>query len=166
MSFKLACLLLMFLASLVSFWIFGPRQPYQKLKMIPDRQLIQIKLGDETLTVEVVNSDQSRTQGLSGRSEIGADGMLFVLNKKNRPVFWMKQMQFNLDLTWINEGEVVGVITDAPAPLENENLEDLPYYQPKQMVELVLETESGQFEFKKQDQLKIRSGLINYFNIW
>jgi len=61
-----------------------------------------ITVGDQDLTVEVVNTPSKTELGLSYRDEIGADGMLFELPQKQVPTFWMKGMLFDLDLVWID----------------------------------------------------------------
>ena len=58
---------------------------------------------------------RNKLLGLSGRPNIGSDGLLFILPAgKHR--FWMKDMQFNLDMVWIDQNQVVG-ISKMPKPL-------------------------------------------------
>ena len=141
-------------------------RPYQQLKQVADRQQVQIAVGDQSLLVEVVNTPQSRAQGLSQREEIGADGMLFVLDKKRVPSFWMKQMKFDLDLVWINQDRVIEVTRSVPAPDSQLQVEDLPRYQPSQAAEMVLELTAGAFEIQVGDQVRVKDKTVNYFNIW
>lgn len=70
----------------------------------------------KTHQVEVVNTVQTRKQGLSGRSSLGADGMLFVFAQPAQHQFWMKDMKFPLDFVWINQGQVVDLAQNIPAP--------------------------------------------------
>lgn len=109
-----------------------------------DRQHILVDLGQQSaLELEVVNTPDSITLGLSGRDKIGADGMLFVFGQPRRPVFWMKEMKFNLDLIWINEGKIVEITPNVPAPAVTTPLYELPTYTPQQAVDMVLEVEAG-----------------------
>lgn len=78
------------------------------LASIPDHATVPITVGDSRLNVEVVNSLESITQGLGDRTEIGSDGMLFVLLERDRAHFWMKGMQFGLDMVWIDGTTVIG----------------------------------------------------------
>lgn len=121
------------------------KQPsvYQLLKNVPDRSLVGIELAKQKMLVEVVNTPASITQGLSGRQTIGADGMLFVLPAKTQATFWMKDMLFDLDLLWIANDGVVEITNNATKPPTNTALNDLPRYQPKLPVEMVLEIEAG-----------------------
>ncbi len=67
-----------------------------------DRQKLITKSA--VLSVEVVETPEKRTLGLSGRTEIGADGMLFVFEEaSDQHCFWMKDMQFSIDMVWLDE---------------------------------------------------------------
>ena len=109
--------------------------------------LVTAQLGDsQKLQLEVVNTPQSIEQGLSGRDEIGADGMLFVFDQAQTPRFWMKEMKFDLDLIWIKELKIVEVSENVLAPNLNTPLNQLPTYGPSQPVDMVLEVEAGRVQ--------------------
>ena len=115
----------------------------KNLKTMPDRQIATIKIGEKELRVEVVNSANSRNQGLSTRDEIGSDGMLFVFPQKLHQSFWMKDMRFNLDFIWISEGRVVEIMRNVPMPEKGQTLEELPRFIPEVPVEMMLEVVAG-----------------------
>lgn len=104
------------------------------------------------IQVELVNTQSSIEQGLSGRAELGADGMLFVFAQKHIPSFWMKEMQFDLDFVWLSGGQVVDLTANVPAPAPNTPLSELPTYSPVQPVDWVLELPAGLIE---QWQIKL-----------
>ena len=108
-----------------------------------DREIIAIKVGDRTLRVEAVTTDQSTTQGLSGRSEIGSDGMLFVFKERRIPTFWMKDMRFALDFIWIDAGRVVDISENVPPPPADATLSDLEVISPQEPAQYVLEVPAG-----------------------
>lgn len=118
-------------------------------KTLSDHQVVQLQIGERLLNVEVVNSAQSITQGLSGRasidqsSEYKVEGMLFIFPDIASRNFWMKDMQFNLDLVWMEKGKVVGVTPDVPHPEPNTPDDQLPIYRSPQPVNWVLELYSG-----------------------
>lgn len=114
-----------------------------QLRRLPDRSRIQITVGDRELEVEVVHTAVSITQGLSGRSEIGSDGMLFAMPASQRHTFWMKDMQFDLDMVWIDDGEVVDITRDVPKPSPGQQLQDLSVYSPSHPANAVLELPAG-----------------------
>jgi len=112
---------------------------------ITDHQKINMKIGTQPLHVEVVNTPASMTQGLSDRTEIGSDGMLFVFGSPQRIAFWMKDMKFDLDFVWITGGKVSDITEDATAPktaLEDQN-QNLRVYYPDQAADMVLEIPAG-----------------------
>lgn len=112
-----------------------------------DRQIIQVNLADKELSLEVVNTPASITLGLSGREEIGADGMLFILpTGYTHPSFWMKEMRFDLDMIWLENFIVVDVNENVPAPDMSTPLNELPSYSPQTGANMVLEVNAGQFE--------------------
>lgn len=56
------------------------------------------------INVEIADTPALRSQGLSGRKDIGDyQGMLFVFNENGSYSFWMKDMNFPLDLIYIDE---------------------------------------------------------------
>lgn len=66
--------------------------------------------------------------------------MLFPLPAPARPVFWMKGVTFALDLVWLREGRVAGIVrhtrpdTGSGAPAE---------YAPDTLIDAVLELPAG-----------------------
>lgn len=111
---------------------------------VPDHATIIInKNNTQQLTVEVVNTDASRQQGLSGRAKIGEDGMLFVFPYADRWVFWMKDMKFGLDLVWLHDSRIVAITADVPAPAVGVPDNQLQKYNPPVPANLVLEVPMG-----------------------
>jgi hypothetical protein len=107
-----------------------------------------VKINDIVLKVEVASSNIERAKGLSDRESLSADtGMLFVFNNSGKYSFWMKDMNFPIDIIWIDENsKIVFIEKDAkpesyPALLGG--LVDSKY---------VLETVSG---FTSKNNIKI-----------
>jgi uncharacterized membrane protein (UPF0127 family) len=70
----------------------------------------KIKLGAETFLVEVAKTPEERKRGLSGRKELcDKCGMLFVFAKEDYRQFWMKDMQFNLDILWLKGEKILNI---------------------------------------------------------
>ena len=106
----------------------------------------KITINDHQLIVEVVDSPDELTLGLSFRDKIGSDGMLFVLPERRVPNFWMKDMKFDLDIIWIDGKKVIGISKEVPHPHGGENLSQLPIYSPNLPATHVLEIEAGEAE--------------------
>ncbi len=74
------------------------------LKIEPD----QIVIRGHIFKIETIANESVKEKGLGGRQSICADcGMLFVFDKPDKYAFWMKDMQFALDLLWLRDGRVV-----------------------------------------------------------
>lgn len=120
-----------------------PTQEAFELSAVPDRSQVEIQVGEHRLQVEVVNTTESIRQGLSGRSEIGSDGMLFLMPERAVARFWMKEMQFPLDMIWIDGDTIVGITSDVPIPTAGMTLTALPVYPSPSRVTSVLEVPAG-----------------------
>lgn len=58
---------------------------------------------------EVVDTAEKIEQGLAGRKELLENrGMLFAMPRNDFQRFWMKGMQFAIDIIWIERGRVIG----------------------------------------------------------
>ncbi len=55
----------------------------------------------------------------------------------------MPEMQFDLDMIWIRDGSIRGIIEDVPRPQEGQPLATLPRYPSPGEVEMVLEVPAG-----------------------
>jgi hypothetical protein len=67
-----------------------------------------VAVNSEKITAEVVDTQEERVQGLSGRPCIEADkGMLFVYDKPGSYPFWMKDMKFPIDIVWVGSDHIV-----------------------------------------------------------
>lgn len=101
-----------------------------------------VLIGDDLkVAVEVASTVKTRERGLSGRSGLGPDqGMLFVFLKSDTYSFWMKDMEFPIDILWINGQELVDITTDVQVPSPGE---EMPTYFPRSPVDKVLEVPAG-----------------------
>lgn len=108
-----------------------------------DHAQAQLKIAHQTYQVELVTTQASIVQGLSDRSEIGSQGMLFVLPTPQPASFWMKNMLFDLDMVWIADQKIVGITAQVPAPLPGTTVDKLPTYPAPQVVDMVLEVPAG-----------------------
>lgn len=108
----------------------------------------RVVIGNTTLLVDIADTQAEREKGLSGREPLVArTGMLFIFDKPDTYGFWMKEMNFNIDIIWFNEyGEIIYVVQDAKPESYPET-----FMPPKKSL-YVLETQSG---FVKKEGLKI-----------
>ena len=97
-------------------------------------------------TLEVVDTQATRMQGLSGRSFLERNrGMLFVFETSGRHSFWMKDVPFPLDIAWISEkGKVVHIERFAdPASYNKEHPGESESFAPPEPARYVLEVNGG-----------------------
>lgn len=118
---------------------------------------------DKCVGVEVVSNPEDLERGLMYRKSLQKDtGMMFVFDKDDIQSFWMKNMNFNLDLVWISlEGRIVYIGQNIPACKED----PCPVYTPDQPARYVLELNSGytaSHDWKVGDKLRLEgiSGIL------
>ncbi len=77
----------------------------------------EVKLGNSTFILEIADTETLQERGLSYRSELASNtGMLFVFNTPNMYYFWMKDMNFPIDIIWLDENKKVVHIERALSP--------------------------------------------------
>ncbi len=70
----------------------------------------QVIINNIKILVEIADTAKSRQLGLSYRKSLNKNsGMLFVMDKKALTGFWMKDMQFSLDMIWIDGDKIVKI---------------------------------------------------------
>lgn len=105
-----------------------------------------ITVKDKIVNVEIANTEQARQQGLSNRVELlDGQGMLFDFTdaQNSWPSFWMKDMNFDIDIIWINNNQIIGINSNVPAPKPNTPNNQLLMYSPTSAITHVLEVPSG-----------------------
>jgi hypothetical protein len=103
----------------------------------------KLSIDGNTWTVEMATTTIQQALGLSGRESLGAnDGMLFVFGGPGVQNFWMKDMNFSLDMIWISGNTVAGFAQDA-APQPGAPLWKLKIYTSPYNVDKVLEVVAG-----------------------
>lgn len=71
------------------------------------------------ISVRIADTDKTRQQGLSGFSILPLkQGMLFVFPQMGKYDFWMKDMNFPIDIIWLDKN---GVIVDRVINLDPES---------------------------------------------
>lgn len=70
------------------------------------------------ISIETVDSPEKRQLGLSGRTAISdSSGMMFIFDQTSSSnCFWMKDMNFSIDMVWLNENKKVINVTENVSP--------------------------------------------------
>lgn len=102
------------------------------------------KIGDVSIPIEIADTPEKRSLGLGHRNSLPADqGMLFVFGEGKRPVrFWMKGMEFPLDMLFISDGKVFQIVANAQPEPGVSDL-NLKAYISEEPVDYVLEVNGG-----------------------
>lgn len=120
-------------------------------------------LDGATFTVEVASTMIEQARGLSFRPSLGADnGMLFLFGTGSVQTFWMKDMNFPLDMIWISGNTVAGFSQNVPAPAPGAQLWQLPIYSSPANTDKVLEVNAGtvaEYNIKVGDTVTIGPGI-------
>ena len=75
-----------------------------------------IKLDDVVLEVQIADTDPRRARGLMFQEQLPLDqGMLFVFDVLSQHSIWMLNMQFSLDIIWLDDdGKVLHIEKNVP----------------------------------------------------
>lgn len=100
---------------------------------------IPAKIGESTLKLKIIEEGDDLIRGLSGQSKIAKDeGLLFVFPTNKRAGIWMKDMNFPIDVMWIDENMKVVSIKENFLPT---SYPEIAY--PSQDSKYVLEVVAG-----------------------
>ncbi len=103
-------------------------------------KFINAQIKDTQVNLEVVEQERDWYNGLSNRTNLCPNcGMLFNFFKSSDQTFVMREMNFPLDIVWLNHGLVTGISADLPA----EHVEPYTPYPSPSAVDEVIELPSG-----------------------
>lgn len=105
-----------------------------------------VRIGDGVFAARVANTHETREKGLSGTQSLRPEeAMLFVYDTDSRWSIWMKDMNYPIDIVWLNSKKEVVYIVKNAAP------ESYPYenFAPKQDARYILEFAAGTVDRKK-----------------
>lgn len=103
-----------------------------------DGQIMAL-VGTTTLKIDLARTEEERAQGLSGRESLAeGEAMLFIFPTPGVYGFWMKEMNFDLDIIWLDEA---GVVTDITPNVSRDSYPQVFYPQTK--IKYVLEVPTG-----------------------
>lgn len=95
------------------------------------------------ISLELARTDKERSLGLGGRASLPPErGMYFIFPNEDRYGFWMKGMQFPIDIVWVRKGVIIGIEERVPIEPGAEDFE-LTIYHPPEPVSTVLEMRAG-----------------------
>ena len=82
-------------------------------EIVYSHAIVSTSTGEE-IPVEVADTLKKRRLGLGKRTSLKKGwGMLFIFGKRKPYRFWMKDMQFPLDIIWLDNHRIVHIIHNA-----------------------------------------------------
>ena len=133
---------LFFCTIFVSFWFVPFFGSPQTLAEVQDyaHAIVTTSTGKK-ISVEVADTVEKRSLGLGNRSGLkNGWGMLFVFDKRKQHRFWMKDMQFPLDIIWLDNYRIVHILRNVQ-PVKYGN--NPPVMKPPVAGNFVLEIDAG-----------------------
>lgn len=113
-----------------------------RLQACHDFNEAKLQINDEIFSVAVARGPTDQARGLIGCQSIPEhSGMYFPYATAAVPQFWMRGMSIPIDIVWISDGQVIGIVPSVP-PVEK-FVVDPPLYRPPRPVTGVLELGAG-----------------------
>jgi hypothetical protein len=133
------------------FWV-EKKYPAEEAKPSPYSRIEYVNIAGRAVKVELAETLEEQSLGLSGRYDLPeGEGMLFIFKTSGEHPFWMKEMNFPIDIIWIAEDGRVVYIKDSATP------ESFPeVYKPNEVAKYVLEVRAG---FATENNLKVGDGV-------
>ena len=108
-------------------------------------QTAVMHLGSHRFDVEIADTDQSRKQGLSGTRRLPADrALVFVFDYDNHWGIWMKDMNYSIDIVWLDSSKRVVDYALEASP----DSYPTKTFTPKEAARYVVEFQSGTVKSK------------------
>ncbi len=101
---------------------------------------VEMTIGNANFKVDIADTPALWAKGLSSRPSLPENAaMLFIFPISGIQNFWMKEMKFPIDIIWIKDNTVVGMILGA----EPESGPDYTIFSSPEPVDKVLEINAG-----------------------
>jgi uncharacterized membrane protein (UPF0127 family) len=111
---------------------------------------VQVTIGHQTVLADVADSSPARYNGLSGTTGLkDGQAMLFVFDYPSTWPIWMKDMNYPIDVIWLDKDKTVVDVASDLSPSSYPNS-----FASKQPALYVLEVNSG---FIKRHDIKVGS---------
>ncbi len=109
-----------------------------------------VRINSVKIPVEVAADAATQQKGLSGRVSLDAQsGMLFIFDKSAIYTFWMPDMNFPIDIIWINDNKVIDISANVSNDFDPQNPD---FYEPVEPAQYILEVNAG---FSEKENIKI-----------
>lgn len=93
--------------------------PIKKYTDFINPRSLEVMVGDSIFEMELC---KDYSTGLSGRSKVSFDGMIFIFPESDVRAFHMKDCLISLDIVFCNRGQIIKMYENCP-PCESEECE-------------------------------------------
>jgi len=98
---------------------------------------------EQVISLEIARTPRQQAIGLMHREDLPSNhGMLFTIDPPRQVHFWMRNVQFPLDMLFLRDGEVQAIAHNVPPCTTS----TCPTYGPDNLVDQVIELKGGQAE--------------------
>ena len=103
------------------------------------KDVTYVQVGNQSVTARLADTPEEREKGLSGTRELKPnEGMLFIFDKPDTWGIWMKEMNYKIDVLWIDEDNKIVAIERNVSP------ETYPkIFNPDKKAKYILEVPAG-----------------------
>ncbi len=113
----------------------------------------KIQVKNIPIEAEIVETNSEQQMGLGNRFSLPeGQGMLFIYKRPRTRIFWMKRMNFPIDIIWFRDNNVVKIEERIPFPKKGTADDDLARYGYGVSADMVLELTAG---FVKKNHLAL-----------
>ena len=136
------------------FLLFSLQHNRQSVRNLDTNNIQYVKIAGQMLKVELALTNEEQEQGLSWRKDLEENqGMLFVFDHSSKYSFWMKNMNFPIDIIWLAPPEAgLGEDLHVVYIKKDAKPESFPeIFEPNENSKYVLEVISG---FSEKNNLK------------
>ncbi|MDD5012887.1 MAG: DUF192 domain-containing protein [Candidatus Pacebacteria bacterium] len=117
----------------------------------------EIIINENIFNTDVVVFQWDKLKGLGGKEELKDDeGMFFLYLNKDIRSFWMKDMQFPIDILWVNGNKIVNISENVPIYTNEEITRMNSVYPIDKVIELKAGTVS-KYGIKINDEVKYKT---------
>lgn len=118
-----------------------------------------VKIKNHKFKLYIAKTSQEKQIGLSQKKSIPQEyGMLFPFEKPDYHAFWMKNMQFPIDIIYIKNNKIVDIFSSVHPPAKSsENIEIIKPSEPSDTVLEINQGLSKKYSFQKGDPVIIEN---------
>lgn len=108
------------------------------------KESTEVKIKTLTVTARIADKADERNEGLGDLDSLPLnEGLLFVFENEGLHTFYMKDMNFAIDIIWVSKDKKIVHIEENVAPEPGKSDEELTRYKPAGNALYVLEVNAG-----------------------